>query len=76
MAASWAGWHNLVAALFESYAMTDVTQILNAIEQGDPSAVEWLLPLVYEKLWKLATSKSSRRTRDVLCRRRRWFTFQ
>ena len=37
--------------------MTDVTQILNAIEQGDPSAAEQLLPLVYEELRKLAAQK-------------------
>ena len=30
--------------------MSDVTQILSAIEQGDPSASEQLLPLVYEEL--------------------------
>jgi hypothetical protein len=27
--------------------MSDVTQILNAIDQGDPKAAEQLLPLVY-----------------------------
>jgi RNA polymerase sigma factor (TIGR02999 family) len=37
--------------------MTDVTQILSAIEQGDPHAAEQLLPLVYEKLRKLAAQK-------------------
>jgi RNA polymerase sigma factor (TIGR02999 family) len=37
--------------------MTDVTHILDAIEQGDPSAAEQLLPLVYEELRKLATAK-------------------
>ena len=37
--------------------MTDVTQILNAIEQGDPSAAEQLLPLVYDELRKLAARK-------------------
>jgi RNA polymerase sigma factor (TIGR02999 family) len=37
--------------------MTDVTQILNSIEQGDSSAAEQLLPLVYEELRKLAASK-------------------
>ena len=37
--------------------MTDVTQILSAIEQGDPSAAEELLPLVYDELRKLATAK-------------------
>ena len=37
--------------------MSDVTQILSAIEQGDPSAAEQLLPLVYEELRKLAAQK-------------------
>jgi RNA polymerase sigma factor (TIGR02999 family) len=37
--------------------MTDVTQILSQIEQGDPSAAEQLLPLVYEELRKLAAVK-------------------
>jgi RNA polymerase sigma factor (TIGR02999 family) len=34
--------------------MSDVTRILNAIEQGDPHAAEQLLPLVYDELRKLA----------------------
>ena len=34
--------------------MADVTRILSEIEQGDPSAAELLLPLVYEELRKLA----------------------
>jgi len=37
--------------------MTDVTNILGQIENGDPSAAEMLLPLVYEELRKLATQK-------------------
>jgi RNA polymerase sigma factor (TIGR02999 family) len=37
--------------------MTDVTKILSAIEQGDPSAAEQLLPLVYNELRKLAAQK-------------------
>ena len=37
--------------------MNDVTRILSAIEQGDPSAVEQLLPLVYDELRKLAAAK-------------------
>src|SRR3954452_24713524 len=35
-------------------SMSDVTHILTAIEQGDPSAAEQLLPLVYDELRKLA----------------------
>lgn len=37
--------------------MSDVTQILCAIEQGDPQAAEHLLPLVYEELRRLAAQK-------------------
>ncbi len=37
--------------------MTDVTQILNAIEQGDTKAADELLPLVYEELRLLAAQK-------------------
>jgi RNA polymerase sigma factor (TIGR02999 family) len=37
--------------------MTDVTRILSAIEQGDPSAAEQLLPLVYGELRRLAAEK-------------------
>lgn len=37
--------------------MTAVTQILSAMEQGDPAAAEQLLPLVYAELRKLASAK-------------------
>jgi RNA polymerase sigma factor (TIGR02999 family) len=37
--------------------MINVTQILSAIEQGDPHAAEQLLPLVYDELRKLAAQK-------------------
>jgi RNA polymerase sigma factor (TIGR02999 family) len=37
--------------------MSEVTRILSAIEQGDPSAAEQLLPLVYDELRQLAASK-------------------
>lgn len=37
--------------------MADVTQILNAIEQGDAHAAEQLLPLVYDELRRLAAEK-------------------
>ena len=37
--------------------MTEVTRILSAIEQGDPSAAEQLLPLVYDELRRLAAQK-------------------
>src|SRR6202035_4761350 len=41
-------------------AMSDVTHILSAIEQGDPSAAAQLLPLVYAELRKLAAQKLAR----------------
>jgi RNA polymerase sigma factor (TIGR02999 family) len=37
--------------------MSDVTKILSQIEQGDPSAAEQLLVLVYDELRKLAAAK-------------------
>jgi RNA polymerase sigma factor (TIGR02999 family) len=37
--------------------MSDVTQILGAIEQGDPHAAARLLPLVYDELRRLAAEK-------------------
>ena len=37
--------------------MTDVTQILSQMEDGDPNAAQQLLPLVYEELKKLAAAK-------------------
>jgi len=37
--------------------VSDVTQILNAIQQGDPKAAGELLPLVYDELRKLAACK-------------------
>lgn len=39
------------------FAMNEVTQILNAIDAGDPRAAEQLLPLVYEELRKLAAQR-------------------
>lgn len=37
--------------------MSDVTRILTAIEDGDPTAADELLPLVYQELRKLAAAK-------------------
>ncbi|MHC4464159.1 MAG: ECF-type sigma factor [Planctomycetota bacterium] len=39
--------------------MSDVTRILNAIEQGDANAADELLPLVYEELRLLAAHRLS-----------------
>lgn len=37
--------------------MSDVTRILNGVQQGDPKAAGELLPLVYEELRKLAAHR-------------------
>jgi RNA polymerase sigma factor (TIGR02999 family) len=37
--------------------MSELTRILSAIEQGDPSAAQELLPLVYDELRRLATHR-------------------
>ncbi|MFL5327278.1 MAG: ECF-type sigma factor [Gemmataceae bacterium] len=37
--------------------MPDITQILSAIDAGDPHAAEQLLPMVYDELRKLAAAK-------------------
>ena len=37
--------------------MSDVTQILSQIEEGDGQAAAKLLPLVYDELRKLAASR-------------------
>ena len=42
--------------------MSEVTQILHAVAEGDPDAASQLLPLVYEELRKLAAQKLARET--------------
>jgi len=37
--------------------MSDVTQVLGAMQQGDPHAAEELLPLVYQELRRLAAAR-------------------
>ena len=37
--------------------MNDVTRILSAVEHGDPTAAEQLLPLVYDELRRLAAQR-------------------
>jgi len=37
--------------------MSDVTQLLNAIREGQPQAAEELLPLVYDELRRLAAAQ-------------------
>jgi RNA polymerase sigma factor (TIGR02999 family) len=44
--------------------MSDVTQILRAIETGDAKAADQLLPLVYEELRKLAAYKMASESPD------------
>ena len=40
--------------------MSDVTQLLNAIDHGDPHAADQLLPLVYDELRRLAAAHLAR----------------
>jgi len=40
--------------------VSDVTRILERVQQGDPRAADQLLPLVYEELRKLAAAKMAR----------------
>ena len=54
--------------------MTDVTQILAAIEQGDPHAAEQLLPLVYDELRKLAAARMAARSPAIPFNRPPWST--
>ena len=42
--------------------MSEVTRILSAIAQGDPSAASQLLPLVYDELRQLAARKLAQET--------------
>jgi RNA polymerase sigma factor (TIGR02999 family) len=58
---AWWRWHSTAGRALQSAPaggivafMSDVTRILSAIELGDPSAAEQLLPLVYDELRKLA----------------------
>lgn len=44
--------------------MSDVTQLLSAIDRGDPAAAEQLLPLVYDELRKLAAARMAQESPD------------
>lgn len=44
--------------------MSDVTRILSCIEDGDPSAAELLLPLIYDELRRLAAAKMANEPPD------------
>src|SRR5262249_57161406 len=52
--------------------MSDVTRILSAIEQGDPSAADQLLPLVYDELRRLAAVQMGREKPGQTLDARRW----
>ena len=44
--------------------MPDVTRILNAIKDGNPSAADELLPLIYDELRKLAAARMAQESPD------------
>jgi RNA polymerase sigma factor (TIGR02999 family) len=46
-----------ISAARGALTMDAITQVLNAIEQGDPHAAEQLLPLVYDELRQLAAQR-------------------
>jgi hypothetical protein len=54
--------------------MTEVTSILSQIEDGDPSAAEKLLPLVYDELRKLAAARMAEEPAIRRCKRLHSFT--
>jgi RNA polymerase sigma factor (TIGR02999 family) len=60
--APWGGERRLdmAGAATESAKMSDVTQILAAAQQGDASAGERLMAIVYDELRKLAAQKMAR----------------
>ena len=45
---------------YDLHGVSDVTRLLDAVDRGEPQAAEELLPLVYEELRKLASSKMAR----------------
>jgi RNA polymerase sigma factor (TIGR02999 family) len=48
----------------QAVSVSDVTRILQSIENGNPQAAEQLLPLVYEELRKLAAAKMAHEKPD------------
>jgi RNA polymerase sigma factor (TIGR02999 family) len=54
--------NRLEARSLRSEAVNEITRILSAISQGDPSAASQLLPLVYDELRTLAAQKLSLET--------------
>ena len=46
--------------------MTDVTQILQAAGRGGKSALNDLLPLVYDELRKIAAARMARESRTAM----------
>ena len=45
--------------------MSEVTRILDAVQQGNANAADELLPLVYEELRKLAVSQMACRSESI-----------
>jgi DNA-binding GntR family transcriptional regulator len=51
--------------------VSDVTRILQAVQQGDANAAEALLPLIYQELRKLAAAKMAQEAAANTCNRLR-----
>ena len=60
-ASAWLSWNSpdwrISSAILTFARMSDITQLLSAIDAGDPQAADQLLPLVYQELRKLAGAK-------------------
>lgn len=54
---SWNRTRNFRSESYFSTVSSDVTQLLEAIDQGDGTAADELLPLVYDELRKLAAAR-------------------
>jgi len=52
--------------------VSDVTRILEAAQNGDPTAAEQLLPLVYEELRRLAAHKMANEAAGQTLQPPRW----
>ena len=57
-------WSSLVDRCGILSVMADITHILQRMEQGDPEAIQDLLPVVYEELRQLAAAKMAQEPSD------------
>ena len=51
-----------------------ITELLKRVHEGDPQALNAVIPLVYNELKRLAASHLRREGKRSRFKRRRWFT--